>query len=153
MADLTIQNEIVVDAPQHVVWQTIADPNQITLWFADRVDVVVKAGATGVFVFDDHATKNTTTVAITIDTVDPPRALAFRWGHSLGVDPGPDNSVLVQFTLTAETDERTRVRVVESGLEEVRWPPSDKTRYADDHRRGWGIHFGRLVELFDGRAP
>jgi uncharacterized protein YndB with AHSA1/START domain len=152
MADLTIQNEIVVDAPQNVVWQTISDPDQITLWFADRVDVEVKPGASGVFVFEDRATKNANTVAITIDAVDPPRRLAFRWGHPQGVEPRPDNSVLVQFTLTAENDERTRVKVVESGLEEVRWPATDKTRYADDHRNGWAIHFGRLVELFAGRA-
>ena len=152
MADLTIQNEIVVDAPQTVVWQTIADPDQIPLWFADRVDVEVKPGASGVFVFEDHATKKATTAAITIETVEPPRLLAFRWGHPQGAEPRAENSILVRFTLTAEADERTRVRVVESGLEEVRWPAPDKTRYADDHRNGWAVHFGRLVELFAGRA-
>jgi uncharacterized protein YndB with AHSA1/START domain len=142
----------VVDAPQDVVWQTITDPDQITLWFADRVEVEVKPGASGVFVFEDHATKNETTAAITIEAVEPPHRLAFRWGHQQGVDPHADNSVLVQFTLTPETDERTRVKVVESGLEEVRWPGPDKDRYVEDHRRGWAIHFGRLGALFAGRA-
>jgi hypothetical protein len=35
----------------------------------------------------------------------------------------------------------------------VRWPPTDKADYADDHRRGWSINFGRLAELFAKPTP
>ena len=47
------------------------------------------------------------------------------------------NSMLVEFTLTPEGDERTRLRVVESGHELLAWPDTDKERYADEHRDGW----------------
>ncbi len=46
--------------------------------------------------------------------------------------------MLVEFTLTAEGDDRTRLRVLESGHESLDWPDAEKQRYADEHRGGWG---------------
>ena len=34
-----IEREIVIDAPVEVVWRTITEPDQITEWFADTVDL------------------------------------------------------------------------------------------------------------------
>ena len=31
-----IEREIVIEAPAEVVWRTITEPDQISLWFADR---------------------------------------------------------------------------------------------------------------------
>ena len=42
--------------------------------------------------------------------------------------------MLVEFTLTPEGDERTRLRVIESGHELRDWPDAEKQRYADEHR-------------------
>jgi uncharacterized protein YndB with AHSA1/START domain len=63
------------------------------------------------------------------------------------------SSVLVEFTLTPEGDERTRLRVVESGHESLAWPDEEKERYADEHQDGWGTFLDRLAALFGKRQP
>jgi len=57
------------------------------------------------------------------------------------------NSMLVEFTLTPEGDERTRLRVVESGHELLGRPETEKQRYADEHRDGWVEYLDRLAHV------
>ena len=45
MPGLTIDQEVLIEAPVEVVWRTITEPDQITQWFADRVELVVEQGA------------------------------------------------------------------------------------------------------------
>ena len=144
MADLTIEREIVIEAPADVVWRTITEPEQIVQWFADRVELDVRPGGNGTLVFEDMAH----TARLVVETADPPHRFTFRWGHPDGETPTPDNSVLVELTLTAEGDERTRLRVAETGLDAIAWPDGDKAQYADEHRNGWALYFGRLGDLF-----
>jgi uncharacterized protein YndB with AHSA1/START domain len=47
MADLVIERDILIEAPAEVVWRTITEPNQMSQWFADQVDLVVEPGAHG----------------------------------------------------------------------------------------------------------
>jgi hypothetical protein len=61
------------------------------------------------------------------------------------------NSMLVEFTLTPEGDERTRLRVVESGHELLAWPDAEKQRYADEHQAGWAEYLDRLATLLAKR--
>ena len=58
--------------------------------------------------------------------------------------------MLVEFTLSAEGPERTRLRVTETGLEATGWSDDDKARYAEDHRDGWSRHLGDLESLLGG---
>jgi uncharacterized protein YndB with AHSA1/START domain len=55
--------------------------------------------------------------------------------------------MLVEFTLTPEGDERTRLRVVESGHELLAWADAEKERYAGEHRGGWAEYLDRLATL------
>ena len=64
----------------------------------------------------------------------------------------PGNSMLVEFTLTPEGDERTRLRVVESGHEVLAWPDTEKQRYAAEHHEGWGEFLGRLAGMVSSRS-
>jgi len=148
MTDLTIERETLIEAPADVVWRTITEPEQIAQWFADRVQLDLRPGGHGTLVFDDKASARAVTVAVVVKTVDPPHRFTFRWAHPDGEAPVPGNSVLVEFTLSAEGDERTRLRVAETGLDAIGWPDHDKARYADEHRNGWATHLGRLVDLF-----
>jgi uncharacterized protein YndB with AHSA1/START domain len=152
MTDLNIEREILIDAPADVVWRTITEPDQISQWFADRVELELRPGASGRYVFEESARTQPTTAALVVETVDPPHRFAFRWGHSDGESATAQNSVLVEFTLSAEGSERTRLRVVETGLQGVDWPDEQKVQYADDHRHGWEFHLGRLGELFATRT-
>ena len=47
MSDFRIERDVVIEAPPDVVWKTITEPDQITRWFADRVELDLKAGAQG----------------------------------------------------------------------------------------------------------
>jgi uncharacterized protein YndB with AHSA1/START domain len=141
MTDLAIEREIVIEAPAEVVWRTITEPDQMSLWFADRVDLVIEPGAHGYMQFGDQGGP------VVVETVDPPNRFSFRWNHPHGEEPVAGNSQLVEFTLTREGGERTRLRVTESGHELRAWPDAEKQRYADEHREGWAEFTDRLTQV------
>ena len=140
MAEFQIEREVVIDAPVEVVWRTITEPEQIRQWFADRVELELEPGGRGLMGFEDRA------VPLVVEAVEPPIRFAFRWNHPAGEEPAAGNSTLVEFTLVGE-DERTRLRVVESGLDLLTWPVSDKEHFADEHREGWAMFTDRLARL------
>jgi uncharacterized protein YndB with AHSA1/START domain len=144
MADFQIEREVVIDAPVEVVWRTITEPEQIRQWFAERVELELEAGGRGLMGFEDRA------FPLVVAAVEPPTRFAFRWNHPAGEEPAPGNSTLVEFTLVGE-GERTRLRVVESGLALVVWPVGDKERFADEHRGGWAMYMDRLARLLAER--
>jgi uncharacterized protein YndB with AHSA1/START domain len=145
MPGLTIERDILIEAPAEVVWRTITEPAQMSQWFADRVDLVVEPGARGYLGFGDQGGP------VVVETVDPPTRFSFRWNHPRGEEPVPGNSQLVEFTLTQEDAERTRLRVTETGHESRSWPAAEKQRYADEHQEGWGEFLDRLDTLIAKR--
>jgi uncharacterized protein YndB with AHSA1/START domain len=147
MPGLTIDREVVIEAPVEVVWRTITEPDQIAQWFADRVDLVVKPGARGYLGFGEQGGP------VVVEVVDPPTRFSFYWNENHGGEPGAGNAMLVEFTLTPDGDERTRLRVVETGHESLDWPDPEKQRYADEHQDGWGVYLDRLAGLLGKRQP
>ena len=145
MSGLLIDRDVLIEAPVEVVWRTITEPEQITQWFADRVDLVVEPGAQGYMGFGDQGGP------VVVEVVDPPTRFSFYWNENRGGVPAAGNSVLVEFTLTAEGDDRTRLRVVESGHESLDWPDAEKQRYAEEHQNGWGEILDRLATLLGKR--
>ena len=145
MPGLVIEREILIEAPADVVWRTITEPGQMSQWFADRVDLVVEPGAHGHMEFGDQGGP------VVVETVDPPTRFSFRWNHPHGEEPVAGNSQLVEFTLTQEAAERTRLRVTETGHESRSWPDAEKQRYADEHQEGWGEFLDRLDTLIAKR--
>jgi uncharacterized protein YndB with AHSA1/START domain len=145
MAGLVIEREVVIDAPVEVVWRTITEPDQMSQWFVDRVELVVEPGAHGLLHYGDQGGP------VVVETVDPPIRFSFRWNHPSEEEPVAGNSVLVEFTLTPEGDKRTRLRVAESGHELLAWPEAEKERYADEHRGGWGVFLDRLANVIGTR--
>jgi uncharacterized protein YndB with AHSA1/START domain len=141
MAGLLIQREVLIEAPVEVVWRTITEPDQMSQWFADRVELVIEPGAHGYMQFGDQGGP------VVVETVDPPTRFSFRWNHPHDEEPVVGNSMLVEFTLTPEGDERTRLRVVESGHELRDWTEAERQRYADEHQGGWGEFLDRLTSV------
>src|SRR5579871_2973685 len=78
MPDLVIERDILIEAPAEVVWRTITEPDQMSLWFADRVDLVVEPGAHGYMQFGDQGGP------VVVQTVEPPSRFSFRWNHARG---------------------------------------------------------------------
>src|SRR5579863_8247088 len=105
MSDLVIEREIVIEAPAEVVWRTITEPDQIVQWFAQKVELVVEPGARGYVGFGDQGGP------VVVEAVEPPARFSFRWNWPAGEEPETGNSMLVEFTLIPEGDERTRLRV------------------------------------------
>jgi uncharacterized protein YndB with AHSA1/START domain len=139
MSGLVIEREILIEAPAEVVWRIITEPDQMSLWFADRVDLVMEPGAHGYMGFGDQGGP------VVVETVDPPTRFSFRWNHPGDEEPVAGNSMLVEFTLTPMGDGRTRVRVSEGGHKVRDWSETEKQRYADEHREGWGDFLERLA--------
>ncbi len=147
MAGLVIEREVLIAAPAEVVWRTITEPDQMSQWFADRVELVVEPGAHGFMQFGDQGGP------VVVETVDPPARFSFRWNHPRGEEPAAGNSMLVEFRLTPEGDERTRLRVSESGHELLDWPDTEKQRYADEHQGGWAEFLDRLARVLAKGQP
>jgi uncharacterized protein YndB with AHSA1/START domain len=147
MTGLAIEQEILIEAPAEVVWRTITEPDQITRWFADRVEQVAEPGAHGYMGFGDRGGP------VVVEAVEPPTRFSFRWNHPEGEEPLVGNSMLVEFTLTPEGPERTRLRVSESGHELRHWPDAEKKRYADEHQGGWTKYLDRLAKAVSERRP
>jgi uncharacterized protein YndB with AHSA1/START domain len=147
MPSLRIDREVVIEAPVEVVWRTITEPDQVAQWFADRVDLVIEPGAHGYLEFGDQGGP------VVVETVDPPARFSFRWNHPHGQEPVAGNSMLVEFTLTPEGAERTRLRVVETGHELCDWPEEEKQRYAAEHQGGWAEFLDRLTTLLAKNQP
>lgn len=142
-----IEREVLIEAPVDVVWRTLTEPSQMSQWFADRVDLVVEPGAHGNMEFGDQGGP------VAVEAVDPPARFSLRWNHPRGAEPTVGNSMLVEFTLTPEGGERTRLRVTESGHELRNWPDAEKQRYADDHSKGWAEILDRLAGLLANADP
>jgi uncharacterized protein YndB with AHSA1/START domain len=141
MTGLAIERDILIEAPADVVWRTVTEPEQMSQWFADKVDLVIEPGAHGYLTFGDQGGP------VVVEAVEPPVRFAFRWNSPAGEEPAAGNSMLVEFTLTPEGDERTRLRVTESGHELRDWPAAEQQRYADEHRHGWGDFLDRAATL------
>jgi uncharacterized protein YndB with AHSA1/START domain len=140
-----IEREVLIEAPVEVVWRTITEPDQMSRWFADRVELVAEPGAQGYMGFGDQGGP------IVVETVDRPTRFSFRWNHPREEKPVAGNSMLVEFALTPEGDEQTRLRVSESGHELLSWPDAEKERYADEHEGGWAGYLERLAHLLAPR--
>jgi uncharacterized protein YndB with AHSA1/START domain len=150
VSEYTIESDVVIEAPIEVVWRTVTQPDQIPQWFANRVELDLTPGGAGLLTFENDEGETTHTAPLVVQAVDPPNLFSYRWCHPEDAVPGPDNSVLVEFTLVSEGSALTRLRVTEIGLEGLSWPADDKAKYVEEHQAGWNHMTGRLVEVFAG---
>ena len=126
-----IEKEILIEAPVEVVWRVVTEPDQITQWFIDEAELDPRLGGTGRF-----SSPGGRAFYFEIEAFEPPRRFAYRWVQGESIALRPDNSMLVEFTLQPEAG-NTRLRVVESGFDQVDWSDEKKTQYFEDHSNGW----------------
>ena len=142
-----ISREVVIDAAPEDVWAIVTEPRHVARWLSDEAEIDLRPGGAMLLTWHGHGAYRAR-----VETVDPPRAFAFRW---LLREPGePGDGTLVRITLAPE-GAGTRLRVVESGFQRLSWAEEDKARYADENAQGW---IRELDELRDyatglGRRP
>jgi uncharacterized protein YndB with AHSA1/START domain len=139
----SIERDILIDAPVDVVWRAVTEPTQISTWFAEEAEIDLRPGGEGTLTFVDKAVHRATSLRISVRSVEPHRTFSYRWLHPEGAEAQPGNSLLVEFTLTPE-GEGTRLRVTETGLDEMGWPAEDTARYVEEHSEGWIQHLAAL---------
>ena len=139
MSGLVIDREVLIEAPAEVVWRTITEPDQISQWFASRVELVIEPGAHGYMEFGDQGGP------VVVEAVDPPTRFSFRWNHPRGEEPVAGNSTLIEFMLS-ETGDGTHLRVVESGFSKLDTTPERQETLRQGNVEGWGVELGHLEE-------
>jgi uncharacterized protein YndB with AHSA1/START domain len=144
MIPARIEKEILIEAPIEVVWRIVTEPDHIKHWFSSEAELEKRAGGEGRLRFESGES-----YFLQVEAFEPPHRFAYRWLHEEGTRARPENSMLVEFTLLAEA-EMTRVRVVESGFDQVDWSDDAKARYFEDHSRGWQFLLGRLRDYAPG---
>jgi uncharacterized protein YndB with AHSA1/START domain len=145
-ADLapSIKQEILIDAPVDVVWRAVTEPGQVSRWFSDEVDLEATPGYRGALTFSNRDARQSMSVQVTVQSVQPERSFSYRWLHPQGATAGQGNSVLVEIALQPEGD--GRLRVVETGLEHMGWPAEEQDSYIRDHTAGWVTYLSRLQD-------
>jgi uncharacterized protein YndB with AHSA1/START domain len=145
----SIERDIQVDASPEVVFEVISRPEHMREWWPDDARFEPVAGAPGELVWRDAETGETTTVALAVVEVDPPKRFSFRWCYS---DPDrAGNSLFVTFDLVPAGG-GTRVRMTETGFREMGWEIAQLEARYRDHESGWdhylpalGAYVARLV--------
>ena len=140
-----IKREIIINAPKERIYESIADPEQVTRWFPETIEGSYKVGEQPIFGFGEHG-KN----QVYITAAQPYEYFAYRWV------PGAQNflgdvlsvpNTLVEFRIEDSADGSCKVTLRESGFSEL---PAELMEAAfKQNSGGWEFMFGRLMQLFE----
>lgn len=139
----TIERDIQVDASPETVFEVVSRPEHVREWWPDDARFEPFAGAPGDLTWRNTETGETTTVALEVVEVDPPRRFSFRWCFT---EPERDgNSLLVTFDLVPNYG-GTLLRMTETGFREMGWEVAVLEEQYQDHVSGWDHYMPRLGE-------
>ena len=139
---MQIERETVIAAPVERVWALLTEAEHVGRWFCDDgAEIDLKRGGTMVLRWAEHGVGRARIVDL-----DPPRRFSYRWAairEHWGEEPDESNSTLVEFTLSAEGD-GTRLRVVDSGFEELDGTDEQRRGAFEGNSEGWQIQLGNV---------
>lgn len=145
-----IEKKILLRAPRSRVWRALSDGAEFGRWFGVHLEGAFTPGARmrGQIT---HKGYEHLTWEVTVERVEPERALSFRW-HPFAVDPSRDYSseptTLVTFELS-EAPGGTLLTVVESGFDGI--PLERRAQAFSSNDEGWSIQLGN-IERHVGQA-
>lgn len=115
-----IEKSIVLRATRSKVWRALSDQKEFGAWFGVELDRPFAPG-TRVRGRLTNEGYSHLTLEMTIERMDPERAISFRW-HPAAIEQHVDYSAepmtLVELTLD-EVEGGTRLTVVESGFDRI----------------------------------
>lgn len=152
-----IRKETLLRAPIERVWSAISDSTEFGNWFGARFDGPFVAGRTlqcrvAPTLVDPEVAKlqephEGVPFEIIVETVEPPRRLAFRW-YPMDFEPGIDLSKAPTTLVTFELEERADgvlLTITEAGFDRV--PLEQRARAYEQNEGGWS-HQAKLIETY-----
>jgi uncharacterized protein YndB with AHSA1/START domain len=146
MVPQRIEREILIEAPVDVVWTVVTEPEHISRWFSDAIELDLRPGGRALLRWDGRRT-----VEGRVERVEPPHFFSFRWVVHPDAEFADEHATLVEFSLRAE-GEATRLTVVESGWRDLAGTDEENQGHVDGHTRGWEIELGELVDYVGARS-
>lgn len=142
-----IEREVHIAAPAARVWRALTEARHLGSWFGDAgATIDLRPGGAITLTW-----KKVGTTRARVERVEPPRLFSFRWVRGCDEEPDPDNSTLVEFTLT-EAAGGTRLRVTETGIRKLRMSQDELTEYASLNGKGWTSELAELGAYVPGMA-
>jgi uncharacterized protein YndB with AHSA1/START domain len=123
MTDLCVTRTARFDAPREEVWEAITDPDALSCWLADDVDLDVRPGGVGRVTLPGGGTRS-----VLVTEVEDERRLSLLWW-----DTSTDALSSVEMTL-ADGDDGTELVVVERLLA----PPATAAQTRVTMSMRWG---------------
>jgi uncharacterized protein YndB with AHSA1/START domain len=140
---MQIERDIQIAAPAERVWALITEAEHIGRWFADSgAEVDLRPGGALTMHWAEYGSSHARIV-----DVEPHTRFSYRWVPypSAGAEPTDGNSTLVEFTLEPEAG-GTRLRVVESGFEQLDRTPAAIDEAVEGNTEGWQKELAELRE-------
>ena len=136
----TVSRTITIAAPPERVWEAITKPEHIAQWssFTPSMDRIA-VGGEGAWVLPNYGS-----TPITIEEIDPPLSITYRWGPSGSARVERSQSTVFRFTLSTVAG-GTELTVVETGFELF----DDAAAQMESHREGWDSQLDRLAAHSD----
>ena len=142
-----IKREIIINARKEKVYDAIANPELVVLWFPKTLEGEYAAGKQPIFGFGDHG-KNQLYI---VDAI-PHEYFAYRWvpgaAHFLG-DVLSVKNTLVEFHIEEQENSSCKVTLTESGFAEL--PIEIMEAAFNQNSGGWDFMLGRLVNYFEAK--
>ncbi|MEO8540581.1 MAG: SRPBCC family protein [bacterium] len=142
-----IEKEVILKAPLERVWQAVSDSAQFGAWFKARFPEPFAPGRDVQAEFTEPGFVGRTFM-VRVEQMEKPRRFSFRWQpHEFGAAIDTSNSTLVEFQLDEHPD-GTRLRVVETGFENV--PADQRQAMLRGNDEGWAEQLGRVANYVSG---
>ena len=143
-----IRREIVIQATKERIYDAIANPKQVVLWFPETLEGNYEAGEQPIFGFGDHGRNQ-----VYIVDARPCEYFAYRWvpggNHFLG-DVLSVKTTLVEFRIEEQGPGSCKVVLTESGFADL--PNEIMEASFKQNSGGWDFMLGRLVKHFAAAA-
>jgi uncharacterized protein YndB with AHSA1/START domain len=125
-----IERTVLIAAPPERVWALVTRAEHLAGWFSDTAEIDLRPGGSLTLGWKEFGT-----YACTVERVEPPHL--FAWRGPVKPDT-PDDTTLVEFTLTPEGD-GTRLTVVETGFTALDMSEAEQDHHRTDNVDGWRI--------------
>lgn len=140
-----IKREIIIHATKERIYNAIANPEQVVLWFPETLEGSYEVGEQPVFGFGDHGRNQ-----VYIVDAKPYTYFAYRWVPGANQFLGDVLSVkttLVEFRIEEQGEDSCNVTLIESGFAEL--PREIMEDAFKQNSGGWDFMLGRLVKHFE----